>query len=153
MSRFYSSLFPDQMFDLQPKILLPLPGLLGLHQLPYCRGRFLVRPRVASKRRNGGHTDTSVLVALSSIGMRRKATSNCSLNPFAEQMGWMKYAHDGHVWWCHEAAGEWFWEKNGETSARTGPPVASITKGAGSCMMGDNETHTCTCCLALRVDL
>ena len=37
------------------------------------------------------------------------------LESSAEQMGWMKYAHDGHVWWCHEAAGEWFWEKNGET--------------------------------------
>ena len=56
-------------------------AVLRLRRLPYCRGRFLVRPRVASKRRNGGHTDTSVLVALSSIGIRRKATNIFSLNP------------------------------------------------------------------------
>ena len=30
------------MYDLQPKILLPLPGLLGIHQLSYCRRQVLI---------------------------------------------------------------------------------------------------------------
>lgn len=37
------------------------------------------------------------------------------LESHAQELGWSKYVHGGHVWWYHGALGIWFWEQNGET--------------------------------------
>lgn len=36
------------------------------------------------------------------------------LEPDAGRLGWRKHFDEAGVWWCHEEAGKWFREKNGQ---------------------------------------
>ena len=88
-------------------------GLARLRRHP-CRRR--ERSRGGNAGSLTAPTSTGTPRTLASLGTEPQGdAAHWFLASHAQELGWGKYVHGGHVWWYHAALGIWFWEQSGET--------------------------------------